>query len=278
MKKMIWTMLVELMGCMGAFLTLVDLHEYFTETKIEIGLFRLFICCAVIVLFFNFVWKTLAFQCKFHGNRIIKIRFGNIMKQKNGTVLVPINDKLFSRRPGGRIPGSLHDQLATDPRYGEAITKAIVQESRRMAAGDDQYAPIGHRFSVVTRDRKFDYLFFVSAHFEKTNVSSSSYAAVRQGLRQLFSRQAGFGVRNNTLYMPVVGAGNAGLCYEDAIRMIAQEYILGCAHGKEDAPVRIQTLVIMLRPRDVFRRALDILTLCDEIETMVKVCGSCKIH
>ena len=99
-------MLVELMGCMGAFLTLVDLHEYFTETKIEIGLFRLFICCAVIVLFFNFVWKTLAFQCKFHGNRIIKIRFGNIMKQKNGTVLVPINDKLFSRRPGGRIPGS----------------------------------------------------------------------------------------------------------------------------------------------------------------------------
>jgi hypothetical protein len=60
--------------------------------------------------------------------------------------------------------------------------------------------------------------------------------------------------------------------------MIAQEYILGCAHGKEDAPVRIQTLVIMLRPRDVFRRALDILTLCDEIETMVKVCGSCKIH
>jgi hypothetical protein len=38
------------------------------------------------------------------------------------------------------------------------------------------------------------------------------------------------------------------------------------------------TLVIMLRPRDVFRRALDIMALCDEIETMVKVCGSCKIY
>ena len=38
------------------------------------------------------------------------------------------------------------------------------------------------------------------------------------------------------------------------------------------------TLVIMLRLRDVFRRALDIMALCDEIETMVKVCGSCKIY
>lgn len=271
-------MLVELMGCMGAFLTLVDIHEYFSDAKIEIGLFRLFLCCAVFVLFVNFVWKTLAFQCKFHGNRIIKIRFGNILKQKNGTVLVPINDKLFSRRPGGRIPGSLHDQLTADPRYGDAITKAIILESQRMQVGDDRCASIGHRFSVPTRDGKFDYLFFVSAHLEKGNVSSSSYAEVRKGLRQLFGKQAGFAVRNNTLYMPAIGAGNAGLCYEDAIRMIAQEYILGCTHEKYDTPVRIQTLVIMLRPRDVFRRAMDIMALCDEIETMVKVCGSCKIH
>lgn len=271
-------MLVELMGCIGTFLTLADIHEYFGGEKIEIGLFRLFIVCAIVVLFFNFVWKTLVFNCKFHGNRIIKIRFGNILKQKNGTVLVPINDKLFSRRPGGRIPGSLHDQLTADPRYGDAITKAIIQESQRMVVGDNQYAPIGHRFSVATRDGKRDYLFFVSAHFEKENVSNSSYVAVRLGLRQLFSQQAGFAVRNNTLYMPAIGAGNAGLCYEDAIRMIAQEYILSCTHEKDDTPVRAQTLVIMLRPRDVFKRALDILTLCDEIETMVKVCGNCKIY
>ena len=65
---------------------------------------------------------------------------------------------------------------------------------------------------------------------------------------------------------------------EDAIRMIAQEYILSCTHQKDDTPVRAQTLVIMLRPQDVFKRALDIMTLCDEIETMVKVCGSCKIY
>ena len=278
MKKIIWAMLVELMGCMGTFLTLADIHEYFSDTKIEIGLFRLFICCSVFVLVVNFVWKTLAFQCKFHGNRIIKIRFGNIMKQKHGTVLVPINDKLFARRPGGAIPGSLHDQLIADPRYGDSITKAIIQQAQQQKVTDGQYAPIGHHFSVATRDGKYDYLFFVSAHFEKENVSSSSYTSVRQGLRQLFREQAGFAVRNNTLYMPAIGAGNAGLCYEDAIRMIAQEYILGCAHGKEDTPVRVQTLVIMLRPRDVFRRALDIMALCDEIETMVKVCGSCKIY
>jgi thymidine kinase len=60
--------------------------------------------------------------------------------------------------------------------------------------------------------------------------------------------------------------------------MIAQEYILSCTHQKDDTPVRAQTLVIMLRPQDVFKRALDIMTLCDEIETMVKVCGSCKIY
>jgi hypothetical protein len=278
LKKLIWAMVVELMGCMGAFLTLVDIHEYFTDEKVEIGLFRLFIGCAILVLFVNFVWKTLVFQCKFHGNRIIKIRFGNILKRKDGTVLVPINDRLYSRRNiGRRNTGSMHDQLM-DGRYGDAIAMALSKEAQCVGASNGEHAPMGHHFSVKTRDGKYDYLFFVSAHFQKENLASSSYTEVRLALRKLFLEQADFAVRNNTLYMPVIGAGCAGLCYEDAIRMIAQEYILSCTHQKDDTPVRAQTLVIMLRPQDVFKRALDIMTLCDEIETMVKVCGSCKIY
>ena len=147
-------MLVELMGCMGAFLTLVDIHEYFTDEKVEIGLFRLFIGCAILVLFVNFVWKTLVFQCKFHGNRIIKIRFGNILKRKDGTVLVPINDRLYSRRNiGRRNTGSMHDQLM-DGRYGDAIAMALSKEAQCVGASNGKHAPHGPSFQRQNQGRK----------------------------------------------------------------------------------------------------------------------------
>lgn len=167
----------------------------------------------------------------------IEIRYGDILKCKGGSIVLGINHQGISDL-SSISAGSIHGQLMK--KYGEDEVKAAIQADK-----DDivKYKP---------ERTGQDFLMIKMSNINEHGIAESSDKQVREAIHKLFWHQHQYDVVNNTLYMPLLGTGTAGinLSKQDILQTIIKEFI--CMQ-KDKSILRdvISHLVIVIYWKDI---------------------------
>ena len=197
-------------------------------------------------------------------SRSVSLRFGNLLRCRNGTVLVGINNTLtYDEDKIGR--DSLHNQLIQ--KYGINWMRQVF-EAEKQRAGLTVYPP-GYAFSAQAKDGRM-YLFVVMSELKAAGVPRTAPEEVRKVAQVLFSSDE-FRCRNKRLYSPILGTGSAALlcAQRDVAEQIAFEFV--CAAAQNSAAVH--ELVLVFRWRSLPR--IQLTALKQSIAQIAERCRSC---
>ena len=184
------------------------------------------------------------------SSKSISLRFGNLLRCRNGTILVGINNTLtYDEDKIGR--DSIHNQLIQ--KYGIDWMRQVF-EAEKEKAGLTVYPP-GYAFSARAEDGR-EYLFVVMSELKAAGVPKTAPGEVRKVAQVLFSSDE-FRCRNKRLYSPILGTGSAALlcAQKDVAEQIAFEFV--CAAAEHSAAVH--ELVLVFRWRSLPRIQLSAL-------------------
>ena len=198
------------------------------------------------------------------SSKSISLRFGNLLRCRNGTILVGINNTLtYDEDKIGR--DSIHNQLIQ--KYGIDWMRQVF-EAEKEKAGLTVYPP-GYAFSARAEDGR-EYLFVVMSELKAAGVPKTAPGEVRKVAQVLFSSDE-FRCRNKRLYSPILGTGSAALlcAQRDVAEQIAFEFV--CAAAQNSAAVH--ELVLVFRWRNLPR--IQLTALKQSIAQIAERCRSC---
>ena len=196
--------------------------------------------------------------------KYVSVRFGNLLRRKNGTLLVGINNTLtYDEAQIGK--DSIHSQLIR--KYGIKWMRNVF-EAEKKKTGLKVY-PAGYAFSAEAPDRRA-YLFVVMSELKNPQVPTTELEQVRKVVQGLFASDD-FRCRNNRLYSPILGTGSAGLqnSQKDVAEQIAFEFV--CADAAHSAAVH--ELVLVFRWRNLSK--VDLAALRRSIQQIAERCRVC---
>lgn len=220
--------------------------------------------------------EMLFFNCNIGNSFHLRIRFGNITRRKNGTILVPINHNFFCKKPEPRRlfdkrPESILSQL-TIGKDGSEIVQQLQDFHARLNGSS---TPMGTCYGVTTHKRSL--LFMSQTRHVEAGKCASSHDEIMQALNNLFADQTKLNIENYTIYMPVLGTGKSGanLSYDNAIKMIAKAFVYCSSHKDENSSRRIRTVEIVIRWKDL-QNIDNWVQTCEDIKNIAHLCGDCK--
>lgn len=225
----------------------------------------LIVFCISMVIFFGRELYRLFFQRipVPKSAKSVSIRFGNLLRFRNGTLLVGINNTLtYDEDKIGR--DSIHNQLIQ--KYGIQWMRQVF-EAEKKKAGLTVYPP-GYAFSARAEDNR-EYLFVVMSELKAAGVPKTAPEEVRKVAQTLFSSDD-FRCRNKRLYSPILGTGSAALlcAQRDVAEQIAFEFV--CANADSAA---VHELVLVFRWRNLPKMQLS--ALKHAIAQIAAHCRSC---
>ncbi len=239
--------------------------------KCQLPIFLAVIFVTLICYALCDIWQVFFFSCKIGSSCKIRIRIGNILKKKNGTILIGINNELDTnpRRIGD---GSIHEQLISKQK-----DNSLLNEFEKERKQIESLAEMGHSFPW--QDGQQSYLFLVMSSLTQAHVPKARSSDLLTAMRKLFDSQDSLVIQSRTLYVPVIGTGEAAvrLSHADVIKLIAREYIISEARSTPENPQRIQTLEIVVYGKDFFNIGFiaEWHSLCQDIRTMAEQCSAC---
>lgn len=204
-------------------------------------------------------------------NMAISVRVRDILKYRNGAILVGTNDSLtYDLDKIGK--NSIQAQLTR--KYGiKWIRNAFEKEKQTEEyKGNKGRLPCGYLFTVSSPTGKQQFVFLVMSRLEKDRVPSTSFQDIKISLDKLFASETLFNCKNHRLYCPLIGTGDTSLLYsrETIARMIAQKFV----HKDRKDIAAVQELVITVRMHTL--KKLSLIQLNRDIEFMSKNCSSCS--
>ncbi len=191
------------------------------------------------------------------------VRPGNILKKKNATIVVGINDILSCDRT---IIGenSIHYQLM-QKKYSRQVEDRL-NEARLSLNG--QKAKYGTVFSVNAANYNKFFIFLVMSNISKPGIIDTKAEDLCRAITDLFKQESSLTIKNNKLFIPIIGTGPAGvgITKYNMIKAIACAY---CLHRSRDGH-NITRLTIKIRWKDYLN--LDIVSIIRDLQWMAKNC------
>ena len=275
---------------LGGYWTLVEIlasENIHPPTWLKAPWFVLYVAIACTIIYYlRSFFHTIHIE---NSDCELSIRPGDILKAKNGTVVVGINDTLsYDEKEIGKT--SIHYQLMHSEykkNIENELTKAqnklkatsansIATEEAGDAQAEEVLAKYGELYPVTDKEWDRDFVFIVMSHLEEPQLPLAQQSKVvtvdlpklREAIEVLFENNGKFVVKNNTLFMPLIGTGAAGaeIEKEKLIKWIACAF---CAHRPTHCH-EINRLIIKVRWKDYFK--LSIRELTQTLDWIAKDC------
>lgn len=281
--KLFFQYIKNVMSAIGAAWSALDIMENFLLQLEDVQLKKdiiLFVAgCAAVLCLIHYIYLLLFFTCDLGiADTSIKIRYGNILKKKNGTVVIGINQELKTdKNEIGR--NSIHYQIV-DANLVPNIKELFKKEKNRLEKNENgnQIAPMGTSFSW-NGDNKH-YLFLVMSRLLRDQTPQATREDIQTAIKTLFNQQETLDIEKGNLYIPLVGTGEAGvrISRNESIKMIVSEYIASHAREDQKNPNHIKVLEIVIYWRDILKYGVltDFIHTQNEIRKMIELCGQCN--
>lgn len=198
------------------------------------------------------------------GTKSIEIRYGDIIECKNGSIVLGINNQGISE---SRIinDDSIHGQLMK--RYGEKDVSEAIKNSN----GDII------KFKSSKDGKNKDFLMIRMSNINQYGVAEAEAEQVKEAIHKLFWNQHEYEIINNTLFMPLLGTGTAGIIPSrlEVLETIIKEFICFQRDRVADAQRDVIThLIIVIRWRDI--NAVSPEKVTEILKQYVEYCFQCN--
>lgn len=261
MMKILWNILKKYCVIVGGLWTAMEiLVAVFSQNPVIENLHNNIILYTILPLLFVMVLLIHEFRLKENfGAKSIKIHYGDILKCKNGSIVLGINNQGISESRSIN-KDSIHWQLIE--KYGEKKVSRAIQNSSNDII---MFKP--------EQDEK-EFLMIKMSDINEYGVAEANKVQVREAIHKLFWNQQGYDVINNTLYVPLLGTGAAGVITSklEMIETIIKEFI--CFQKDKNAQRDvIMCLTIVIRWRDLVAVNPD--KVAEILKQYIRYCTQC---
>lgn len=208
------------------------------------------------------------FQTYPKGDKTIRIRIGNILDRTNGNIIVGVNEQLITS-PGELGPSSIHMQLTRHPGWRSYLEEIFEEQKEKVARGDAENC----FFQKFLGDQHIIFLPMSNLHDQQVVTTTTNMVSDR--LEKLFSNQGQLRIKNQTVYCPLLGTGEAGihLSKEETIKMIVRIFIRCCENMTSDSADKIKHLEIVVYWKDIGE--INWMSLNQELKFIICNCDKC---
>lgn len=201
------------------------------------------------------------------GTKTVQIKYRNIMKCYNGSVVVGINNQSISDM----------DVIGRDSIHAQLIKKAggnIVQNAIRENAGKIIKPVL--RNNQTPGNQMQDFVLLRMADINEHGVANTSSSQIIEALRYLFWHQDEYDIMNHTLYIPLLGTGtaSAAISRKEVVEAILREYAY-FQNNRQQHRDSIEKLVIVIRKRDV--NYVNPIVASKSMKKVIDHCASCDM-
>ena len=205
-----------------------------------------------------------------HTDKSIGIRFGDILKKTDGSILVGINNTLeYNIEKIGK--DSIQYQLSK--KYGSSWMMQLFEsekEKNKDIQNTDHIYPYGYTFDGVSPDRKQHFVFLVMSGLESNRVPGTMPSYLTSAIVKLFSTND-FRCINNRLYVPALGTGRVALplSKQNAAKNIVHIF----TRNTSAESTSVHDLRIIFRWHSY--KKIDMVSLYKDIGSYARVCCKC---
>jgi hypothetical protein len=213
-------------------------------------------------------------------DKIIKIRLGNILRKKNGTIVIGTNDGLSTDL---ELVGSGSLQAQVTKLIGqEAIADQFSEAKKNSAISEDGKYPYGLCFEGrAVRDKKvrfwtpsqkpYSFLYIIMSSLTAGQNANTTKEQLTQAIKQMFVETRKLKLKDATIYCPLLGTGtaNVDLPKQEVAKILISQYIAHCSENG----CNIKSFIICINWRDLQHIKLnDLRRTCEQ---MVVTCSNC---
>lgn len=268
--------------------TIYSFYSIFKETSTVVDKLNFDFKLSVEILIASYVFFCIRSACNFffmrfpimspESDKSISVRIGNILGMNDGTILIAINnDLIYDPKKIGS--DSLHNQLIK--KYGYNWMKSIIDEEKQKPKSfvGNKY-PYGYSFTATAphpknkflfNRKQQEFLFLVTSELQRDGVPTTSPKIIYESLNKLFADSNSFRLKNNRLYVPLIGTGFSALPYS---RQLIAELIAFCfINNIKDMGGTVQHLAITFRPHTLDR--INLVSLKENISAFIHNCKKC---
>lgn len=201
-------------------------------------------------------------------DKMLCIKIGNILKQKNGNILIGINEQLETSKDKIGVQ-SIHMQLLKENQKNEQQIKKSFDEFRKKNPGKRHgffQADIGGKKCI----------FLIMSTIERPKAVSTSAGRIYEELISLLNGQEHLSINNHRVYVPLLGTGEAGVRMpKDAmILLIVSAFLRSCVNTNDKHTDKIKQVNIIVHYKDVWD--INWYEVDKKIKILVEGCRNCK--
>lgn len=209
----------------------------------------LFVAVALATLFFSLfglLWRIVRLK---NSNRTLRVRVGDILKTRDSSILIGVNDALTCQRKQIGFH-SIHRQLLNIDNE-DRVETAFEDERKKPENANLIKFPYGYTFCTELHGDQAHYIFLVMSTIEEHQVIDTTPADLRIAINTFFANAKHLPVKNGGVTLPMIGAGSADVEMEEEsiIKMIACAFITHKPKGCK----QIRNLTVKVRLRDLKR-------------------------
>ena len=187
-----------------------------------------------------------------NSDRELCIRPGNILRKRNSSIVIGINDTL-SCDLNDIGEHSIHHQLLkldVDDKIKQCFNDQKTSDkqtaaSEQNASGETKKWKYGYLFTCDVSRKNQSFVFLVMSSLHKPGTVLTNPRDLQKSITQLFQSENDYVIKRGHLVIPLIGTGSAGveMTKHDVIKMIACTYCSrtpGDCHGITRLTIKIQ--------------------------------------
>ncbi|MCC8027276.1 MAG: DUF6430 domain-containing protein [Clostridium sp.] len=194
----------------------------------------------------------------------IRIRYGNILNKTDGTILIGVNNQLTTDW-GRVVPESIHRQLMD--RFGNQEIEKIFKRQREAGGQGRGYfqGNVGN----------LDIVFLKMSDLEEDGGVHTTIEMLSAALEELFHHQESLTIKNDKIYIPLLGLGKTGASMEcnDGVKLIVRKFLQFQAKADGNSADKIKNLEIVIYKDKI--RNIDWLKLKLDLDIYFNGCLTC---
>lgn len=197
-------------------------------------------------------------------DKIIKIRRGDILNKRKGTIVIGVNRQLVTD-PDKIARDSIHWQLIS--RCGKRVLEDIFEKQRNGGCGD--------RCFFTGQAGGLDIVFLMMSDLGENGTVRTSLDMMTEALEDFFNHQENLQIKKGKVYLPLLGLGRTGAPLEcnEAVKLIIRKYLQFQKQLNGDSVDKIRELELVIYKDNV--RSVDWGKLKEDLDLYFFRCCEC---
>ena len=201
-------------------------------------------------------------------DKILRIKVGKILKQKNGNIVIGINEQLENSKSQMGTQ-SIHMQLLNEnPKNEQQLKKAFDEFCKKNPEKHEGFfqADIGEKKCI----------FLIMSTITQPRAVRTSSRWIDKELTSLLNGQESLSIRDHRVYIPLLGTGEAGveITKDQMILLIVRAFLKSCINSSNDHTDKIKQVNIIVYYKDAGE--INWFELEKRIKILLDGCRKCR--